>query len=567
MSDVLRGIGVVTGVAIGKIKIISQDFMEHLARYEADSSEKEQEKFITALQTAIAQVEKMIADAHDKQKKNQADIMGTHLFMLNDPALKDTVLQKINDFVPAPKAVLASTEEYAAVFRNMEDQYLRERATDILDIGRRVIRILLKVDNVDIGAEPVILYAQDIDPSVLADIPANFIQGLILQHGSTTSHAVIIAKARGIVTVVGVDGLENLVDKTLVVVDGTNGKVVISPEGAELCRYSAQAEKERERYQREIAKASLPAVTLDGIKVQLAANIGLPQDMEQAVKFGCEGVGLYRTEFLFMGKDVLPTEEEQFLAYRSAVEKCGQYLCVIRTMDIGGDKPLAYLDIGAEQNPFLGWRAIRICLERTDLLITQLKAILRAGVYGKAAIMLPMVINRSEIRQAKECLRQAANELARERKSFSQNVPLGIMVETPAAAVMAADLAQECDFFSIGTNDLVQYTLAVDRGNQKVRTLYDHFHPAVIRLIHHVILAAHQQGIWVGMCGEMASDPLAAILLLGMGIDELSMSSMPKVKASIRTIDIKRAQNLLQKVLLLADGEKIREYLAEAVGS
>ncbi|OLN33883.1 Phosphoenolpyruvate-protein phosphotransferase of PTS system [Desulfosporosinus metallidurans] len=567
VSEVLKGIGIVAGTAIGKIKVLSEDLSRHLHHYSVEAPVREVEKFLVALNQATEQVEKIIENANKHGEDKQAGIMEAHLAMLGDPMLKEAVLQKIKDSMSAPQAVLEVTQEYAAEFAAIDDQYLLERSADVLDIGRRIAKILLDVRGVELGSEPIILFARDIEPSVLTDISSEVVTGLILEHGSTTSHAVIIAKAKGIITVVGVPGSLKLLDGIQVALDGTSGEVVLSPDKAELGLYLARIREERERYVRDLANASLPAVTVDGKRVQLAVNISTPQDMEQALMFGCDGVGLYRTEFLFMGRNNFPTEEEQFQAYREVAEKCGENLCVIRTLDIGGDKPLSYLDIDQESNPFLGWRAIRISLERTDLFVTQLKAILRAGVYGNVALMLPMVISSGEIRRAKECLGQAMSELEHEDKDFARSVPLGIMVETPAAAVIAPHLAKECDFFSIGTNDLVQYTLAVDRGNQKVRKLYNYFHPAVLRLIDGVISAAHDQGIWAGMCGEMAGDPLAAILLVGMGIDELSMNAtaMPKVRELIRGIDVLLAKDLLQQVLSLDDGVEIREYLVKAL--
>lgn len=565
MSEVLKGIGVVPGVAVGKIKIISQDIERHLPQYEADSPAREMEKFTAALRQAREQVGKIIDNARKSLQKNQADIMEAHLTMLGDPMLQEAVLQKIQETVPAPLAILAITQEYAATFQAMDDPYLQERAADVLDIGRRIARILLNIQGVVLINEPVILAAQDLEPSVLTDIPAKFVQGLILEQGSTTSHAIIIAKAKGLVTIVGVSGLNELRDGTPVALDGTNGTIVISPEQAELASYIARKQAEQDQYARDLANATLPAVTVDGRQVQLAANISTPQDMERALQFGSEGVGLYRTEFLFMGRDNFPTEEEQFQAYQKVVTQCGSHICIIRTLDIGGDKPLSYLSMDQESNPFLGWRAIRICLERPDLFITQLKAILRAGAAGNVAIMLPMVINGSEIRRTRRYMEQAAAELELEEKTYARNVPLGIMIETPAAAVLSPYLARECDFFSIGANDLVQYTLAVDRGNQKIRDLYNHFHPAVLQLISNVISSAHHHGIRVGMCGEMAGDPLAAALLTGMGIDELSMSAsaLPRVREKIRSIDTRQTNELVQTILSLDDGDKVREYLSK----
>ncbi|MCX7970670.1 MAG: phosphoenolpyruvate--protein phosphotransferase, partial [Negativicutes bacterium] len=384
--------------------------------------------------------------------------------------------------------------------------------------------------------------------------------------GSTTSHAVIIAKSRGIVTVVGLqDSVLTMPDGQPAVVDGYTGQVWVNPGENLLGKYQQLLVEEENRRKRDLESASLPSVTLDGVRVQLAANVGLPSDIDGAIKLGAEGVGLFRTEFLFMGKNQPPSEDEQYEAYKYVIEACGAHLCVIRTMDIGGDKKLGYLQVPHEENPFLGYRAIRICLERPDVFLPQLKAILRAGVHGRAAIMLPMVINIEEVRRAREFLNQAADELMREGKEFDRSVPLGIMVETPAAAINAPNLAKEVDFFSIGTNDLCQYTLAVDRMNPKISALYDHFNPAVLRAIYNTIQASHQANIWTGMCGEMASDPLAAALLVGMGIDELSMNApaVPRVKEMIRSINAGEAEAIVETVLNMDSGAEVRAFLAK----
>ncbi|MZP29162.1 phosphoenolpyruvate--protein phosphotransferase [Heliobacterium undosum] len=567
------GRGVVSGVALGRIKRPARDLTAYLERYRPGSVEEETSRLERALAGAKDQLQAILSGP--SVDDTLSAIMGAHLMMLDDPGLVEYIMEKIREGDSAPRSVLAACEAYAAQFAALDDPYLRERAADIRDIGRRVAGLLLGVDGEGAGAQAVeargvasnsgiVLCAPDIEPSVVAAYPPGQLQALLLGQGSTTSHAVIIAKARGIVTVVGLgEAVDEIPDGAEAIVDGDSGEVRLSPDEKErnavLARIAAQAEQRRQ----DLADATLPAVTRDGVRVQLAANIGSPGEWENARALGAEGVGLFRSEFLFMGRDAFPSEEEQFAAYRQAAEGCGGHLCVIRTLDIGGDKPLAHLAIGHEDNPFLGWRAIRISLERTDLFRTQLKAILRAGCYGKVAVMLPMVISAGEIRQARAILTEATEELARERREFAADVPVGIMVETPAAAATASLLAPACDFFSIGTNDLVQYTLAVDRGNPKVAPLYSHFHPAVLRLIDATIQAARQQGIWVGMCGEMAGDPLAAPLLVGMGIDELSMSapSIPQVKAVIRNLSICEAQEMREAALAMDDAAAVRAYL------
>ena len=566
---VLQGKGVGPGVVIGKVRMTSQELEGPLAQYAAGSAAAEAEKLEQALRRALSDLEAIVARAREIGEDKQAEIMGAHVMMVGDPELKNSVLGKIESGSPAPRAMLDASEEFAMIFASMDNEYMKERAADVRDIGRRVAKLLLGVVETAAGEGPWILCAEEIEPSAIANLPPESVQGILMGQGGTTSHAVIIAKARGLATVVGLsEQLSHLKDGDEIVLDGDKGQVALQADAGALEAYRIRAEAGREQRRRDLATAALPAVTRDGVRVQLAANVGIPQDMQAALPYGCEGVGLYRTEFLFMGRDHVPAEEEQFQAYREVAEQCGEHLCVIRTMDIGGDKPLPYLEIPREDNPFLGWRAIRISLVRTDLFMTQLRAILRASAFGKIAIMLPMVISPAEIRQARQHLQEAMRQLEAEQIAFDRKIQFGIMVETPAAAVLTPMLAKECDFFSIGTNDLVQYTLAVDRVNPNVSSLYSHYHPAVLRLIRQTIQAARQQGIWSGMCGEMASDPLAAVLLLGMGIHELSMSgpSIPRVKEMIRGIYSSTAQRLLEMALELDDAAAVKDMLRRELG-
>lgn len=567
MEEILHGTGVVPGIGIGAAKLPSGGLTDYLKQYKAEPPAGEAGRLTAAIQAAGAELMRLKAAELAAGQQNQADIMDAHYTMVNDPALGANISEKIEQGMPAPQAVLAAAEEYAALFDAMPDPYLRERAADIRDVGRRLVRQLVGAGQIDYGFGPVVLCAQEIEPSEAVSMPEQ-VQSIVLGKGSTTSHTVIIAKARSIPAVTGLgQALDRIAEGTTVIVDGHAGVVILDPAPATLAGYQQKAAAEDERRRRESQLAALAAVTKDGKKTQLAANIGSPADMTLALRQGAEGVGLFRSEFLFLGRDVPPTEEEQFVAYQAAVKQCGPQLCVIRTMDIGGDKPLHYLTINKEENPFLGWRAIRISLERPDLFIPQLKAILRAGVYGKVAIMLPMVISAAEIGAARNFLEQAKTELTQEGKEFCADVPLGIMIETPAAAIIARELAATCDFFSIGTNDLVQYTLAVDRGNPAVGPLYSYFHPAVLRLIDGVVKAGHEQGIWVGMCGEMAGDPLAAALLVAMDFDELSMSApaIPRVKAVIRSFEEKQLRQVLAKALTLKNAEDIRDFLRDFI--
>ena len=570
MAEKIKGKGVISGIAVGNILLAGQNLDSFLVAYKPRSKGTEKKKAAEALVAVAENLKKSIEDFTDQGLKEQAGILEAHRLLVEDPSISSAVDEQIDISGSAPKAVLDAYEANAQIFEQMDDEYFRGRAVDMRDVGKRIAKYLLGIKEPEIAGK-VIVAGKDIEPSVIAGLPTDKIAGVILGVGSTTAHAVIIAKTRAIPTVVGVgDGIIHIADGDPVILDGETGEILIRPSDEEREAYNEKI-KEQEKLRAHYAELKdKPAITIDGKEVELVANIGSPADADAAVKnFGATGVGLFRSEFVFMGKTDVPKEEDQFKEYKAAVEHCasvthGEGLCVIRTMDIGGDKPLPYIQVGKEENPFLGYRAIRISLRRKDLFMPQLKAILRAGVYGKAAIMFPMVINVDEFLAAKQFVEEAKMELVHEGKEYSDNVQVGIMVETPAAAVMAPVLAKYVDFFSIGTNDLVQYTLAVDRGNAQISYLYNHFNPAVLRLIKRTIESANKEGKWAGMCGEMASDPNAAIILMAMGIKELSMSapSIPKVKERIRNITFTKAKEILDKVMELEDGDKIRDYLA-----
>lgn len=569
MAVTIRGKGVISGIAVGKILLAGQNLDGYLVNYEHGTAEEEKAKAEAAL-VAVADIltESVERMQKSEDQKEQAAIMEAHRMMVQDPALHDAIIEKIDEIGSAPHAVLKAADEQAAIFEMMEDEYFAARAVDLRDVGKRVAKYILGVKEPEIGDEKFVLCGQEVEPSVIAGMPTEKIAGVLLGAGSTTAHAVIIAKARAIPTVVGLGNkLEAIADGDLVIVDGERGEIVINPNEVERASYNDKIQKQKELAAHYAALKDLPAVTKDGVRVELMANIGSHMDVDNALTYGAEGVGLFRSEFVFMGREEIPNEEDQFKAYKEAIEKCKGHLCVIRTMDIGGDKPLPYLNIPKEENPFLGYRAVRISLQREDLFLPQLKAILRAGLYGKAAIMVPMIINVAEFLKVKEFIERAKLELEHEGKKYSDSVQVGIMVETPAAAIMTPILAKYVDFFSIGTNDLVQYTLATDRGNASISYLYNHFNPAVIRLIKRTIESAKENGIWAGMCGEMASDPNAAVLLLGMGISELSMSapSIPRVKEKIRNISSIKAKEILADVMKIEDGDEIKAYLEKVL--
>ena len=568
MAESLRGKGVIAGIAIGTIMMAGQNIDGYLKGYTPGNKDIENQKIKDAIKAVVAVLQENIKTLQAKGMAEQAAILEAHRMLAQGPMMEETMHTKIETLANAPLAVLDTAKEQAAIFEQMDDPYFRERATDIRDVGKRIAKYILGVKEPEIGDDPVILCGHEIEPSVIANIPTDKIAGVILGQGSTTCHAVIIAKARAIPTVVGIgERLAEIPDGALVVIDGERGDILVRPDEVTLADYREKIKQQEERKAYYAELAPLPAVTTDGVRVELCANIGNHMDVDAALTYGAEGVGLFRSEFVFMGRQDIPTEDDQFKAYKEAVEKCGGKICVIRTMDIGGDKPLPYLNIPPEDNPFLGYRALRISLQRRDLFLPQLKAILRAGVYGKAAIMAPMVINVAEFKKVLEFVDEAKLELSHEGKAFSENVQVGIMVETPAAAIMTPELAKYVDFFSIGTNDLVQYTLAVDRGNSSISYLYNHFNPAVLRLVERTARAAKDNGIWCGMCGEMASDPYAAVLLMAMGLTELSMSapSIPRVKEKLRAVSAVQAKEVLADVMKMEDGEEIKAYLQKVL--
>lgn len=568
MPEKMQGMGAIQGIGIGYIMKAGQALDGYLAAYQPGTVEEELEKLNSAVAEVADILEKSVEQMRAVGHDEQANIMEAHLFLAQDPMLTDGMTDKVQEMGNAPAAILASAAESAKIFQSMDDEYLRERAADVLDVSKRIAGKILGIKEPEVGDNMVILCGYEVEPSVIASVPDDKIAGVIMGQGSTTCHAVIIAKSRAIPTVVGMEHrLDAIPEGAFVIIDGHTGDIFVDPDEETIKEYEAKLAKQRADEERYAALKDLPAVTKDGVEVQLAANIGSPNDAENAAKYGNKGVGLFRSEFVFMGREDIPSEEMQFESYKKAVEACNGELCVIRTMDIGGDKPLPYLNIPHEDNPFLGYRAIRISLNRRDLFMPQLKAILRAGVYGRAAIMAPMIVSVDEILRLRSFVREAMQELEDEGKEYSKTVQLGIMVETPAAAVMTPIFAKYVDFFSIGTNDLVQYTLSVDRVNPNVGYLYNHFHPAVLQLIQRTIKSASDRGIWSGMCGEMASDPYAAVILMAMGISELSMSapSIPRVKEMLRSVTYEEAQKHLAKVMEMETGEQVLKYLHEAL--
>lgn len=562
----IKGIAASDGIVIGKAFVVKESVLE-LPRYGISPENRDSE--LARLKQARNKTQVQLAGIREslaaKAREKEAAIFDAHLMILEDPMLTEAITDKITQGSNAEAAVCDACEAYACMFDAMEDEYMRGRAADVRDIGRRWVNNLLGVETETLAdmQEAAVVFAHDLAPSDTAQMDKNKVLAFVTEIGGRTSHSAIMARSLEIPAVVGAGELGAVASGDTVIVDGCNGEVFVNPSSAVLAEYREKKEKYDQRKAQLQELKDLPAEALDGTTFELAANIGTPKDVDAALAYGADGVGLYRTEFLYMDRTDMPSEQEQYLAYRQVLEAFGKEPVIIRTLDIGGDKELTYLKMDKELNPFLGKRAIRLCLANPEMFRIQLRAILRAGVAGNPWIMLPMVAVPAEVRQTKELLRQVEAELEAEGAEFTRNYKLGIMIEIPSAAVQADHFAQEVDFFSIGTNDLIQYTCAVDRMNQKVSYLYDPFNPAVLRLIAHVISCGHKYGKFVGMCGEMAGEPLAAPLLMAMGLDEFSMSasSIPKVKAVIRSLDISRCRELWERAQKCSDGKEIRNLL------
>jgi phosphotransferase system enzyme I (PtsI) len=538
----MKGIGVSPGISIGKAFVIkkTEAAISAIPLKNEDEVAAEMERFKMAVKASIDEIENLKGNSYTELQEEELAIAGVHLELINDPQISDDVTDKIkNDKKTANDALLEVINNIVGIFEGMDDEYMSARAADIKDIGARIVRHINNSGKIGIQKfdSDVIIIADDITPSETMAMDIRHVKGFATRAGSRTSHAAIIAKAKGIPAVINCgEELLSIEDGGLVILDGENGLVLINPEDAVLREYSVK--KNLYEQQKTLLKAAKdsPATTTDGKEFILSANISGVDDMNDVFENGGGGVGLLRTELLFMNNTSFPTEDEQFEFYKAIALRSRSKKVIVRTIDIGGDKNLPYFNLPAEQNPFLGYRAIRICLDRTELFITQLKAILRAGVFGDLKIMFPMISGVTELRAAKKLLEEAKKELLAENVPFNGETQVGIMIEIPSAAITADILAREVDFFSIGTNDLCQYTLAVDRMNEKVSHLYNPFNPGVLRLINNVIEQGRKHQIHVGMCGEMASDPLATLLLLGMGLEEFSMSpaAIPLIKNIIR---------------------------------
>lgn len=562
----ITGIAASAGVAIAPaFKLEHPDYT--VKQQHAKDSAVELQRFEEALAASIQELEAIKERTHQELGAKKAEIFESHLLILNDPELLTPVRDKIaNELVTAEFALDETAKQFITMFENMKSAYLRERAADMRDVTKRVLTHLLGVKYVnpaEISTE-VIVVAEDLTPSDTAQLNRQFVKGFTTNIGGRTSHSAIMARSLEIPAVVGTkDILSQIESGDLLIVDGLDGEVIINPAPELVAEYEAK----RDRHLRQIEEwkklRDLPTVSRDGVHVELAANIGTPNDVAGVLENGGEGVGLYRTEFLYMGRTELPSEDVQFQAYKTVLEKMEGKPVVVRTLDIGGDKELPYLDLPKEMNPFLGFRAVRLCLDRQDIFRTQLRALLRASVYGNLRIMFPMIATLDEFRQAKALLEEEKAKLVGEGKAVSDSIQLGIMVEIPSTAVLADQFAQEVDFFSIGTNDLIQYTMAADRMNERVSYLYQPYNPAILRLVKMVIDAAHKEGRWAGMCGEMAGDATAIPLLLGLGLDEFSMSATSILPARSQISRLSKAE--MEKLAAEALQKRTAQEVVELV--
>ncbi|WP_461201536.1 phosphoenolpyruvate--protein phosphotransferase [Anoxybacillus sp. TBDG-1] len=564
----LQGIAASNGIAIAKAYRLEHPDLT-VEKQTIENVAEQIHRFQQALAKAKEELEVIQAHALKELGEDKAAIFSAHLLVLSDPELVQAVEQKIEqERVNAEFALHEVASMFITMFEAMDNEYMKERAADIRDVTKRVLAHLLGVtiSNPSMITEEVVIIAEDLTPSDTAQLNRKYVKGFTTDIGGRTSHSAIMARSMEIPAVVGTkEATATIQNGDIVIIDGLDGKVIINPTEETIAEY----EQKRAAFAAQKAEwAKLvheQTTTKDGHHVELAANIGTPNDVEGVLANGAEGIGLYRTEFLYMGRNELPTEEEQFEAYKTVLEKMEGKPVVVRTLDIGGDKELPYLDLPKEMNPFLGFRAVRLCLDMQEMFRTQLRALLRASIYGNLKIMFPMIATLDEFRQAKAILLEEKEKLVAEGVAVSDDIEVGMMVEIPAAAVLADQFAKEVDFFSIGTNDLIQYTMASDRMNERVSYLYQPYNPAILRLIYNVIEAAHKEGKWVGMCGEMAGEELAVPILLAFGLDEFSMSatSILRVRSQLKKLSKQEAEQVKNHILSLSTAEEVIRVVKE----
>lgn len=567
MSKLIKGIAASDGVAIAKAYLLVEPDLTFDKNEKVTDVEGEVAKFNSAIEASKVELTKIRNNAEVQLGADKAAIFDAHLLVLDDPELIQPIQDKIkNENANAATALTDVTTQIVTIFESMDNEYMKERAADIRDVSKRVLSHILGVElpNPSMIDESVVIVGNDLTPSDTAQLNKEFVQGFATNIGGRTSHSAIMSRSLEIPAIVGTKSITQEVKQgDMIIVDGLNGDVIVNPTEDELIAY----QDKRERYfadKKELQKLrDADTVTVDGVHAELAANIGTPNDLPGVIENGAQGIGLYRTEFLYMGRDQMPTEEEQFEAYKEVLEAMNGKRVVVRTLDIGGDKELSYLNLPEEMNPFLGYRAIRLCLAQQDIFRPQLRALLRASVYGKLNIMFPMVATINEFREAKAILLEEKENLKNEGHDISDDIELGIMVEIPATAALADVFAKEVDFFSIGTNDLIQYTLAADRMSERVSYLYQPYNPSILRLVKQVIEASHKEGKWTGMCGEMAGDETAIPLLLGLGLDEFSMSatSILKARRQINGLSKNEMTELANRAVDCATQEEVIELV------
>ncbi|AVP36749.1 phosphoenolpyruvate--protein phosphotransferase [Staphylococcus felis] len=572
MSDIIKGIGASDGVAIAKAYLLVEPDLSYSSE-KTDNPDAEVSQFKDAIQQSKVELTKIRNNAEVQLGADKAAIFDAHLLVLDDPELIQPIESKIKDEqASAPHALTEVTQNFITIFESMDNEYMKERAADIRDVSKRVLAHLLGVElpNPSIVDESVIIVGNDLTPSDTAQLNKQYVQGFVTNIGGRTSHSAIMSRSLEIPAVVGTKTITDSVQQgDMMIVDGLTGDVIINPTDDEVRAY--QHKRETFFADREALKQlrDEPSKSKDGKHVELAANIGTPDDLAGVKDNGAEGIGLYRTEFLYMGRDKMPSEDEQFEAYKKVLEEMDGKRVVVRTLDIGGDKELPYLNLPEEMNPFLGYRAIRLCLDQPDIFRPQLRALLRASTYGKLNIMFPMVATVQEFRDAKQLLLEEKENLKNEGVDVSDDIELGIMVEIPSTAALADVFAKEVDFFSIGTNDLIQYTMAADRMSERVSYLYQPYNPSILRLVKQVIEASHKEGKWTGMCGEMAGDETAIPLLLGLGLDEFSMSatSILKARRLIQNLSTTEMTQLADRAVNCATVDEVVELVKDATSN
>lgn len=568
MGKIIKGIPASPGISIGKVYLYKENEL-FIDTSEAKNLEIEKDKLLHGRDLTKEQLLRIREKTAKSLGEDKAAIFDGHITLLEDEDLFDEVVELIGDEnITAEYALEQGINGYCEMLANLEDAYLRERAADLKDIGKRWLYNVTGTEIVDLSNLPKdsVVITKDLTPSDTAQLDLNNVIAFVTEIGGKTAHSSIMARSLELPAVVGTGSVCSEVATGMdIIVDAIEGIAIINPSEEEFKTYTAK----REEYlaEKELLKQlkDKDAVSKDGIKVGAWANIGSPKDVPGLLRNGAQGIGLYRTEFLFMNNDRFPSEEEQFEAYKTVAESLEGKPVTIRTMDIGGDKSLPYMELPKEENPFLGWRALRVCLDRPEILKTQFRALLRASAFGYIKIMLPMIISLDEVRKSRALLKECMEELKAEGVAFDENIQLGIMVETPAVCFRAASFAKECDFFSIGTNDLTQYTLAVDRGNEKISHLYNSYNPAVLQAIKCAIDGAHAGGITISMCGEFAGDENATAILFGMGLDAFSMSaiSVPRIKKNIMSLDKKECEKLVERVLEQTTAQEVLEVVAE----